>query len=133
MYEEDFNTEDKPAVLKRLLKVSRRTLLGVALIALLVIGAFAVYKITSDDSEPVEVVEPATLSQPSVNATTAVPSDTIQITTTLSDGAEGLQVFFYENDAQIGSAYTNSEGTAIFNRVVSAIGTYVYHCECTHP
>lgn len=66
-------------------------------------------------------------------ATSAVTGDTIQLTTQLSDSAEGLQVFFYENDAEIGSAYTDSTGTAIYNRVNIPVGNYIYHATCMHP
>lgn len=111
----------------------KRLLLVVLLIAVVVGTAFAVYKITSPDSDPVVVNEPTTLSKPIVNATTAVTGDTIQITTTLQDHAEGVQVFFYENDNTIGSSYTNSAGEAIFNRLVTVTGTYIYHADCVHP
>lgn len=111
----------------------RKIILVVLVIGVLVGTAFAVYKITSPDSDPVVVTTPATLSKPSVNATSAVTGDTIQISTTLSDGLDGQQVFFYENDVNIGSAYTGSGGIAIFNRVVASAGTYVYKADCMHP
>ena len=111
----------------------KKIVLVVLLIGVIVGSAFAVYKITSPDSDPVVVATPATLSKPTVNATTAVTGDTIQISTTLSDALDGQQVFFYENDVNIGSAYTGSGGTAIFNRVVNTPGTYVYKADCMHP
>jgi hypothetical protein len=109
--------------------------IAIALILIIVIAAgsaYAVYKITSAPSDPVTVTESATLSKPTLNATTAVIGDTLQITTTLSDLAEGVQVFFYENQVSIGSAYTNSEGEAILNRVLSNTGTYTYIADCIH-
>lgn len=111
----------------------KRLLLIVLIVSLTVSVAFAVYKITSPNSDPVNVSTPATLDKPSVNATSAVTGDTIQITTHLSDNMDGVQVFFYENDVSIGSSYTGSGGTAIFNRVVSTPGTYVYKADCVHP
>lgn len=111
----------------------RKIVLVVLLIGAIVGSAFAVYKITSPDSDPVDVTTPATLSKPTMNATSAVVGDTIQISTTLSDGLDGQQVFFYENSVNVGSAYTGSGGTAIFNRVVNTAGTYVYKADCVHP
>lgn len=111
----------------------RKIILVILLIACIVGTAFAVYKITSPPSDPVVITTPATLSKPSVNATTGVIGDTIQISTTLSDATDGIQVFFYENDLSIGSAYTGSGGTAIFNRVVGSPGTYIYKADCVHP
>lgn len=108
-------------------------LIAIVLISAVICGGYAVYKIVSPDSDQVNVSTPATLSKPIVNATSAVVGNTIQITTTLSDGLDGVQVFFYENDISIGSAYTGSGGTAIFNRVVNSPGSYVYHAECVHP
>jgi hypothetical protein len=108
-------------------------LIALLLISAIIGGGYAVYKIVSPDSDPVNVSTPATLSKPTVNATSAVVGNTIQITVKLSDSLDGVQVFFYENDINIGSAYTGSGGTAIFNRVVSAPGTYVYHADCIHP
>lgn len=111
----------------------KKAILVILLIAALVGSAFAVYKITSPPSDPVNISTPATLSKPTLNATSGVPGNTIQITTTLSDGLDGIQVFFYENDIAIGSAYTGSGGIAIFNRVVSSTGTFVYKADCMHP
>jgi hypothetical protein len=111
----------------------KKVILVILLVGAIVGTVVAVYKITSPDSDPVIVTTPATLTKPSVNATLAVSGDTIQITTTLSDSAEGLQVFFYENDLSIGSAYTNSAGQAIMNRVVNSPGTYIYLAEFMHP
>ena len=107
-------------------------ILTLVLIVTIATTAYAVYKITSPPSNPIIVNEPATLSQPTVNATTAITGDILQITTELSDQAEGIQVFFYENQVSIGSAYTNSEGQAIINRSVNTPGTYVYVADCIH-
>ena len=116
-------------------KLSKRTLIVIALVAILALAgtAVAVYKIVSPPSDPVVVATPATLSKPTVNATSAVEGDTIHITTTLSDAFQGLQVFFYENNVQIGSDYTNDQGLASYDRVINNAGTFVYTAECMHP
>lgn len=111
----------------------KKAILVILLVGALVGSAFAVYKITSPPSPEVVITTPATLSAPTVNATSGVVGDTIQISTTLSDAMDGLQVFFYENGASIGSAYTGSGGIAIFNRVVNAAGNYTYTADCMHP
>jgi hypothetical protein len=95
--------------------------------------AYAVYKITSPVSEPVVVVAPATLSKPVLNATTISTGETVQITTTLSDARPAVEVFFYQNNTAIGSAYTNSQGTAIYNRALTTVGNYVFTADCIHP
>lgn len=123
---EDWETDNRPSI----------KLLSIIAVVILVVAAgsaVAIYKIVSDPSPEVVVTVPAELSAPSVNATAAVIGDTIQLTTTLSDSAEGLQVFFLENMVQIGSAYTNSLGQAIFNRVMNTAGNYTFTAECTHP
>lgn len=106
----------------------------IALVAILTIAgsAVAVYKIMSPPSDPVEVVTPATLSKPLLNATRASVGETIQITTTLSDKVPAVEVFFYQNNLPIGSSYTNSEGVAIFNKQLNAVGTFIYTADCIH-
>ena len=95
----------------------------------------AVYHITSPPSKPVVVFTPATLSEPTVSATSAVTGDTITITTQLSDGLAGIQVFFYENSSTtpMGSDYTNDLGQASYNKTFSTIGTYTFYADCIHP
>lgn len=118
-------------------KLKPKAIIAILLIASIAIAgtAFAVYKITSPPSAPIIVTTPSTLNAPTLNATTATVGDTVQITTTLSDGAEGLQVFFYKNGTvgAIGSAYTNSQGQVIFNYGLGEVGTYVFTAECVHP
>ena len=118
-------------------KLSKRTAIIIALIGIIAIAgsAVAIYKITSPPSEPVTVSQPATLSQPTVNSTTAVTGDILQLTTQLSDSAEGLQVFFYNNASTtaLGSAYTDSTGTAIFNTPSLTEGVFTYTADCIHP
>lgn len=111
----------------------KRLLLIILVIGVLVGSAFAVYKITSPPSDPVHVTTPATLSKPTVNATTAVVGNTLHISTQLSDKAQGVQVFFYQNNTAIGSDYTNDQGIATYDYVLAATGTYVYKADCIHP
>lgn len=96
------------------------------------IPAYAVYKITSPASDPVVVNTPATLSKPTVNSTTAIIGDIIQISVALSDLSPGQQITFFQNDIQIGTATTDSNGQAIFNQVLTTAGTYTYHATCIH-
>ncbi len=96
------------------------------------IPTYAVYKITSPASDPAVVNTPATLSKPTLNTTTAIIGDTIQISVALSDLAPGQQITFFQNDIQIGIATTDSNGQAIFNQALTAAGTYIYHATCIH-
>lgn len=115
-------------------KVSKGLVIALITIAIISIGtAYATYKIISPDSDVVTSTAPATLSKPTVNGTSIIPGETIQITTTLSDSTDNLQVFFYENNVSIGSAYTNSAGQAIYNRVVNSVGSFVYSADTIHP
>lgn len=111
---------------------TRKILIAVLLIACIVVPVGAVYKIMSPPSDPVVVTEPATLSKPTVNATNAIPNDKLIISTTLSDKAPGVQVFFYENDIQIGSASTDSNGVATYQHTIASVGTKVYYADCIH-
>lgn len=119
---------------------NKRSPAAIALIVILSLvviagSAYAVYKLTSPPSPPIVVTEPSALAAPSLNATTAVVGDTVQITTQLSDSAEGVHVFFYQEGTatSIGSAYTNSEGQAIFNHPLTTTGTFTYIADCVHP
>lgn len=110
--------------------------LAIILILIVVVGlaggAYAVYKIMSPPSDPVEVTLPATLSKPTLNATKAVTGDTVEILTELSDKAAGVQVFFYQNNTPLGSAYTNSEGKAIYHQRLNTVGNFTFSADCIH-
>ena len=93
----------------------------------------AIYHITSPASPTVTATTPATLSTPTVSATSVTVGETITISTTLNDGLAGVQVYFLENGVQIGSDYTDDSGTATYNRVITAAGSYTYKCVCIHP
>lgn len=112
---------------------TRKIIIAVLLIACIAIPVGAVYKIMSPPSDPVIVTEPATLSKPAVNATTATPNDKLIISTTLSDKTPGIQVFFYENSIQIGSATTDSNGVATYQHTIGSIGNKTYTADCIHP
>ena len=109
----------------------------IALVCLIAVCgvAYAAYKIVSPPSQPVTVGTPATLSAPTVNGTSLVLGDTLQLTTTLSDKASNVQVFFYSNatTGALGSAYTDSNGEAILNVKQTAIGVFNFTADCIHP
>jgi len=115
--------------------IAKWAIIGLIIFIAIVGTVFAAdyfYKITSPPSEPVDVNVRATLSKPTTNSTAAIIGDTIQITTVLSTHEEGFQVTFKENGDIIGSAYTNDQGQAIYNRVMTSTGTFVYIAECIY-
>ena len=93
----------------------------------------AVYHITSPASPTVTARTPATLSTPTVSTTDVMIGDTVTVSTTLSDGLAGVRVYFFENGNQIGSDDTDASGIAIYNRVITAAGSYTYVADCIHP
>jgi len=93
----------------------------------------AVYHITSPPSPAVTVTEPATLSLPTVSSTAVTVGETVTISSTLSDGAEGVQVSFFENGSLIGNDFTDDTGTATYNRIMTGAGSFTYVCDCIHP
>lgn len=109
----------------------------IGLIALVFVAsiAFAAYKIISPPSNPVTVGTPATISPPSVNATSLIVGDTLQLTTTISSHTPGVQVFFYSSASAsaLGSSFTDSNGQAIFNAVQNTPGTFTFTADCVHP
>lgn len=127
------NWEEDNGLISRL-KQNPKKFLVIFLVGILACASvgFGLMRIWSPESEPVTVSGIPELSQPAFNATSLYIGETLQITVKLTDayGApmEGEQVWFQENKAEIGSAYTNSEGDAIFNRAVTTQGTYVYNC-----
>ena len=123
---EDWEGDNKTSITKWIILIA---ILAVALIG----TVYAVYQITSPNSDTVTVTTPAILSKPIVSATTATVGQTITVTTTLSDSLDGVQVFFYENGNQIGSDYTDDTGTATYTRGLNIAGTYTYYAECIHP
>ena len=111
-------------------QINWKRLLMVGLLISIIVGvAYATYKIYSPPSAPVTVVEAPTLATPTVNATSLFKGETLQITVNLSLAQEGTQVWFYENTTNIGSAYTNSDGDAILNRVMNIVGTFVFKAD----
>jgi hypothetical protein len=112
---------------------TRIIIIALALILCIAIPVGAVYKITSAPSDPVEVTAPADLTKVSTNATQAIPGDKLVLSTTLTDGLSNVQVFFYENDVSIGSAYTDSNGIATLTHTLVSTGTKIYLADCIHP
>jgi hypothetical protein len=110
----------------------KKILLVILCILAVSIPAYAVYKIVSPDSDPAIINTPATLSKPTHNATEAIIGDTIQITVDLSDQSPGQQITFFQNDQQIGTATTDSNGQAILNHVATTAGTYIFKAWCIH-
>jgi hypothetical protein len=126
-FEDEFSHANGPA---------KKTLIIALVLILAVVGvAYAAYKITSPPSQPVTVGTAATLSAPIVNGTNLVLGDTLQLTTTLSDKTPNVQIFFYSNAsiASLGSAYTDSNGQAIFNTKQNTVGVFNFTADCIHP
>lgn len=111
---------------------ARKIIIALAIVLLIAIPVGAVYKITSQPSDPLPVTEAATLSKPTYNATQAIVGDKVLITSTLSDHASNVQVFFYENSLQIGSAYTDSNGVANYLHTLTSTGDKVFLTDCIH-
>ncbi len=126
-FEEEFGKSSGPAL-------KTVAIIMVCLIAFVGV-AYAAYKLTSPPSQPVSVVPPASLSAPTVNGTSLVLGDTLQLTTTLSDKANNVQVFFYNNASAVslGSAFTDSNGQAIINVPMSTAGNFTFTADCYHP
>ena len=82
----------------------------------------------SPDSDSVEVVTLPTLAKPSVSSTLLYTGETLTIEVVMSPAMAGTTVFLYENDIQVDSALTDVTGNAVFTRVMSTAGTFVYHC-----
>lgn len=126
-FEEEFGQHSGPA---------KKTVI-ILLIAVLCLSgvAYAAYKITSPPSQPVTVGTPATIAAPTVNGTSLVLGDTLQLTTSISDKAANVQVFFYSNASTValGSAYTDSNGQAILNVPMTTAGVFVFTADCIHP
>ena len=125
---EDWEGDQKTSIIKWII-------FGLILLLVCSGSAVAIYRIVSPPSDPVVVTTPATLSKPTVSATSAVVGDTITITTQLSDGLAGVQVFFYENSSTnpLGSDYTNDLGQASYNKTFTSAGTYTFYADCVHP
>ena len=126
-FEEEFGRSSGPA--------KKTLIIGIIVMLTLVGVAYAAYKIVSPPSQPVTVGTPATLSAPAVNGTSLVLGDTLQLTTTLIDKASNVQVFFYNNAStnSLGSAFTDSNGQAIFNTIQNTPGVFTFSADCIHP
>ena len=111
---------------------SIKRLLLIMLIIGLLVGvpiAIAAYKIFSPPGQPVTVSDVPELTAPTFNATSLFTGETLQITVSITPATDGVQIFFYQNDSNIGSAYTNSNGDAILNKVMTSPGTYIFDAD----
>lgn len=125
-FEDEFSNASGPA---------KKTVIICMVALLLVVGvAYAAYKIVSPPSPAVHVGTAATLTAPTVNGTSLVLGDTLQLTTTISDHIQNVQVFFYRNDSTIalGSSFTDSNGQAILNAPMNVAGDFVFTADCVH-
>jgi hypothetical protein len=125
-FEDEFSHASGPA---------KKTVVICLVLLIAVVGvAYAAYKIVSPPSQPVTVGIPASLSAPTVNGTSLVLGDTLQLITTISDKASNVQVFFYNNASTIalGSAYTDSNGQAILNVQQNTPGVFTFTADCIH-
>lgn len=113
----------------------KTVIIGIILLLAVAGVAYAAYKIVSPPSPVVQVGTPATLTAPTVNGTSLVLGDTLQLTTVLSDKAPNVQIFFYNNASMsaLGSAYTDSNGQAIFNVQQNTPGNFTFTADTIHP
>ena len=112
--------------LKKLLIIALIAILGGAV-------AYSAIRIWSPPSAPVNVSNPPTISTPALNGTVLYTGETVQVTVHLSTNQSQQQIFFYENNNPIGSAFTDSNGQAIINRQLTTPGSYVYNASWISP
>lgn len=124
------------------MKMSTVTL-ALVVLTLTVVGAVvASYLMTAPMSPDVDVnpsptptAAPvqATLSQVTVSSLSITVGDTLTLTTTVSDGAPGLTVTFYnQNGNVVGSINTDSTGVASLT-IIPPEGTWSFYATATHP
>lgn len=111
-------------------------LIIIAVLALASLGA-AAYIMQSPDSDDVTVnptpTPTATLSKVAVNATSLYVGDYLCLSTTVSDASSGLTVTFHNNNGVVvGTAFTNSAGTATLT-IQPPLGTWSFYATAEHP
>lgn len=80
---------------------------------------------------PTPTPAPAEL-QLTPNKTSLTVGETLTLTAVVSDGTSGLTVTFYnQHDDPVGTATTNTDGTATLN-IVPQVGTWQYYATATH-
>ena len=68
------------------------------------------------------------------NGTSLMVGDTVQLTAQLQNGVGSAKtITFYENNASIGNAVTDSLGQAVLNRQLNTAGSYNYNCSYSVP
>jgi Flp pilus assembly protein CpaB len=119
----------------------------ITLLLTLLVGVAAIYFMASPASDPVTVspaptITPtptqtpqhATLSKVTVSSTNINVGSELTLTTTVSDHIQGLTVTFYDNtDEVLGTAQTNSEGTASLTIIALEPGTFTFYATANHP
>lgn len=113
-------------------------LIIIAVLALVSLAA-AAYIMQSPDSDDVTVnptptpTATAALSKVAVNATTLYVGDYLRLSTTVSDATAGLTVTFHNNNGVVvGTAFTNSAGTATLT-IQPPVGTWSFYATAEHP
>jgi hypothetical protein len=98
--------------------------------------AAAGYSLRSPDSPQLTAVDPqpaATLSAVTLSTTSITVGEPVTLSTTISDGLNGLSIDFYnQNGVKVGSATTNAAGTASLT-INPTAGLWVYHANTFHP
>jgi hypothetical protein len=124
-----------------------KTIIALAVVALLVGVAAAVYVMNAPASPTVTVnpspspspspspVPAASLSQVQVSDTDIVVGDELTLSTTVSDHTEGIVVTFkiQADNTVVGTATTGPTGTATLTITANTAGTYNFIATATHP
>jgi hypothetical protein len=109
-------------------------IIGIAL--LLVAAVYAATQIWSNDvtvnplPSPTPTPEPTPTLALSVNTTTPYVGENIELTATLSNGADGVTVDFYRNNVLMGSNITVS-GVCTYIAPITNENQKIYNATCT--
>jgi hypothetical protein len=117
------------------LKITQTLLIALTVlsVAACVSVAVALYYMQSPVSPDVTVAGQATLSAVTVSSINIVVGDNLTLSTTVSDATTGLTVTFYnQNSIAVGTAVTNSLGTASLT-IQPPVGTWSFYATATHP
>lgn len=116
----------------------KNTKIIIAVVALALVAgiATAAYVMTAPMSDDITVNppgSPATLSKVTSSAYTLTAGETITLTTTVSDGTQGINVtFLNQNGVSVGTAVTDESGTASVT-ITPPEGTWSFYATATHP
>jgi len=115
------------------MKTKTAALLAGLLVLCLVGVVAATYLMTSPESDDVTVSTQATLSKVTVSTISVTVGDSLTLSTTVSDHTSGLTVtFFNNNDVSVGTATTDSSGTASLT-LQPPEGVWSFYATATHP